>query len=140
MSMTSAEKLTMVKAILRIDDTSESALIMTYLAMAAREIIGWRYSNASPDNVPDVVPDEYEMTQVQAVVNGYTQSGIEGQVLSIENGIHRHFEYSDMISYIRAHVIPIAGVLRTNAASSNTVQSIESSSSATGRSDGGDTP
>ena len=112
--MTSEAKLAMVKAILRIDssDTSEDALITTYLDMAAQEILGWRYSNANPENVPETVPTEYEMTQVQAVINGYTQSGVEGQVLSIENGIHRHFNYSDMVEYIRSHVIPVAGVLR----------------------------
>ena len=112
--MTAAEKLAMVKAILRIDasDTSEDALIGTYLTMAGREIMGWRYSNANPDNVPEDVPAEYEMTQVQGVINGYTQSGIEGQILSIENGVHRHFRHSDMVEYIRANVIPVAGVLR----------------------------
>ena len=46
-----------------------------------------------------------------AVITGLTQSGIEGQVLSIENGIHRHFRYSDMVDYIRANVIPLARVL-----------------------------
>ena len=113
--MTSEAKLAMVKAILRIDssDTSEDALITTYLEMASQEILSWRYSNANPDNVPEAVPTEYEMTQVQAVINGYTQSGVEGQVLSIENGIHRHFQYADMVEYVRAHVIPIAGVLRS---------------------------
>ena len=112
--MTEAEKLAAVKAILRIDaeDVSEDALIATYLMMAKSEILGWRYSNANPATVPDDVPTEYEMTQVQAVINGYTQSGVEGQVLSIENGIHRHFNYSDMVEYVRAHVIPIAGVMR----------------------------
>lgn len=137
MSMTSTDKLAMVKAILRIDDTSEDALITTYLAMAAREIIGWRYSNANPANVPTEVPDEYEMTQVQAVVNGYTQSGIEGQVLSIENGIHRHFEYSDMLRYIRAHVIPIAGVLRETTSSATTDGAASSSG---GEGNGGEAP
>lgn len=118
--MTSEAKLAMVKAILRIDssDTSEDALITTYLDMAAQEILGWRYSNANPENAPEVVPAEYEMTQVQAVINGYTQSGVEGQVLSIENGIHRHFNYSDMVEYIRSHVIPVAGVLRNNPSAS----------------------
>ena len=115
MRMTSEAKLAMVKAILRIetDDTSEDALITTYLEAAAREILAWRYSNANPENVPEEVPEAYEMTQVQAVINGYTQSGVEGQVLSIENGVHRHFNYADMLEYVRAHVLPIAGVLRT---------------------------
>lgn len=120
--MTSEAKLAMVKAILRIDaaDNSEDALIMAYLDMAAQEIIGWRYSNANPENVPQYVPSEYEVTQVQAVINGYTQSGVEGQVLSIENGIHRHFNYSDMVEYIRSHVIPVAGVLRGATAAAET--------------------
>lgn len=115
MSMTPEAKLAMVKAILRIEDadTSEDSLISTYIDMAAQEILGWRYSYANPENVPDTVPTEYEMTQVQAVINGYTQSGVEGQVLSIENGIHRHFQYSDMVEYIRSHVVHIAGVPRT---------------------------
>ena len=112
MEMTIAEKLAMVKAILRIDDDTEDALITTYLTMASREILAWRYSNANPVNVPEDVPDDYEMTQVMAVVVGYTQSGIEGQSVSVENGIHRHFEHSDMVRYIRSNVIPIAGVLR----------------------------
>lgn len=113
--MTPEAKLAMVKAILRIDDTdtSEDALITTYLNMAQQEMLAWRYSHANPDNVPENVPPEYEITQVQAVINGYTQAGVEGQVLSIENGIHRHFNYSDMVEYIRAHVIPIAGVMRS---------------------------
>lgn len=113
--MTPEAKLAMVKAILRIDDTdtSEDALITTYLDMAQQEMLAWRYSHANPDNVPETVPTEYEITQVQAVINGYTQAGVEGQVLSIENGIHRHFNYSDMVEYLRAHVIPIAGVMRS---------------------------
>ena len=113
--MTPEAKLAMVKAILRIDDTdtSEDALITTYLDMAQQEMLSWRYSHANPDNVPETVPPEYEITQVQAVINGYTQAGVEGQVLSIENGIHRHFNYSDMVEYVRAHVIPIAGVMRS---------------------------
>lgn len=130
MSMTVDEKAAMVKAILRIDDDSEDALISTYLNFASREILGWRYSNANPENVPAEVPDEYEMAQIQSVINGYTQSGVEGQILSIENGIHRHFEYTDMVRYIRNNVIPIAGVLRTK-------KSADDSSDDTGGDTGG---
>lgn len=108
MSMSSAEKLDMVKTILRIDDNSEDALLDTYLTMAAKELLSWRYSHAAV--IPHVVPDEYEMTQIQAVVNGYTQSGTEGQVLSVENGIHRHFKHSDMVDYIRNSVVPFVRV------------------------------
>ena len=134
MAMTLAEKLAMVKAILRIDDNTEDALITTYLTMASREILAWRYSNADPSNVPEDVPDDYEMTQVMAVVVGYTQSGIEGQSVSVENGIHRHFEHSDMVRYIRSNVIPIAGVLRKTV----TVEPNASDEPAVPDSEGGD--
>lgn len=107
--MTNSEKLAMVKSLLRISDTSMDNLLTTYLNAAKSEILGWRYSYDS-DNAPSEVPAEYEMTQVQAVVNGFTQSGNEGQSVSIENGIHRHFSYADMVRYIRANVIAIARV------------------------------
>ena len=106
--MTLSEKLAMVKSLLRIGDTSMDDLLSTYLDAAKREILGWRYSYAA--ETPDEVPTEYEMTQVQAVVNGFTQSGSEGQSVSVENGIHRHFVYADMVRYIRANVIAIARV------------------------------
>ena len=62
-----------------------------------------------PD-APDDVPPAYEMTQVYAVVNGFTQRGLEGQSVSIENGIHRHFDFTDMTRYIRQNVIAYAKV------------------------------
>ena len=148
--MTPEAKLAMVKAILRIDDTdtSEDALITTYLDMAQQEMLSWRYSHANQDNVPETVPPEYEITQVQAVINGYTQADVEGQVLSIENGIHRHFNYSDMVEYVRAHVIPIAGVLRKTSgtcpcgcaenADAETTPSVNSADSSLGEGANGD--
>lgn len=110
MSMPVSEKLNMVKSILRIADNSEDDLITTYLNMAKKEILGWRYSHAS--DAPNDVPDEYEMTQVQAVINGYTQSGNEGQSHHSENGTQMTFDFSDMVNYIRKSVIPIARVIR----------------------------
>ena len=105
--MTANEKLDMVKTMMGSDAPSD-AEITTYLNAAKSEILSWRYSYAA--SMPDEVPAEYEMTQVQAVINGFTQRGNEGQNVSIENGIHRHFAYSDMVRYIRSNVIPIARV------------------------------
>ena len=45
------------------------------------------------------------MTQISAVVSGFTQRGVEGQSVSIENGIHRHFDFTDMVRYIRGNVM-----------------------------------
>lgn len=105
--MTAGDKLDMVRAIMG-GDAPDDETIETYLDAAKREILGWRYSYG--DNVPTDVPTEYEMTQVHAVVAGFTQRGNEGQTVSIENGIHRHFAYADMVRYIRGNVIALAKV------------------------------
>lgn len=106
--MTTEEKLAMVKTIMG-PDAPDDDTITSYLTLAKTEILQWRFSY-NPDNMPEDVETAYEITQVQAVVNGFTQRGMEGEITSIENGIHRHFQYSDMVRYIRANVIPYAKV------------------------------
>ena len=109
--MTGVEKLTMVKSILGIadSDTTEDDRITTYLTASKREILAWRYSYGSKEVTE--VSSEYEMTQVYAVVAGYSQSGAENQRQHTENGISRVFCYSDMVQYIRANVVPLCKVL-----------------------------
>lgn len=107
--MTLDEKLSMVKTILGIDDNSEDKRITVYLDASKREILSWRYSFAVES--PDEVPLEYEMTQVHAVIAGYSISGAENQVSHSENGISRSFKYDDMLAYIRSHVVPIVKVI-----------------------------
>lgn len=111
MAMTDAEKLSMVKTLMDIPegDVSQDGAIAVYLTASAREIIAWRFSYGSEQVTQ--VPDEYEMTQVMAVVVGYSQGGAEGQTAHSENGINRTFKYADMVGYIRAHVIPLCKVV-----------------------------
>lgn len=108
--MSDIEKLAMVKTMLEIPSGSAvtDGLISAYLTMAEKEIIAWRYSYTAQEVY--IVPPEYEMTQVMAVVAGYSQGGAENQTQHGENGIQRTFKYADMVSYIRAHVIPICKV------------------------------
>ena len=111
--MTDVEKISMIKTMLQIEnsDISEDALISVYVTAAAKEIMGWRYSYSSRFLEVTDVPAEYEMTQVFAVVAGYSQIGAENQTSHSENGISRSFKHEDMIAYIRSHVVPIAGVI-----------------------------
>jgi hypothetical protein len=83
----------------------------TYIAVAGNEILSWMYHlvGGVPEDVTDV-PERYDGTQIYAVVVGFTQSGAEGQAMSIENGVHRNFRYSDMLDYIHNKVLPIARV------------------------------
>ena len=106
--MTVDEKLAMVKTIMG-PDAPDDETILSYLNLAKTEILQWRYT-FNPDAMPEDVPAAYEMTQVYAVVSGFTQRGVEGQSVSIENGIHRHFDFTDMVRYIRGNVIAYAKV------------------------------
>ena len=106
--MTVDEKLATIKTILG-SDAPDDETISSYLELAKNEILQWRYSYSDAD-MPVEVPQAYEMTQIYAVVNGFTQRGVEGQSVSIENGIHRHFAFTDMVNYIRGNVVAMAKV------------------------------
>ena len=112
--MDDTAKLAMLKSLLnpKGDETlPDDAILNTYLSAASLEILAWRYSYLPVDNRPTAVPSEYEMTQICAVIAGYSISGAEGETSHSENGISRHFEFSDMVAYIRSRVIPCVGVL-----------------------------
>lgn len=98
-----------LKTILGISDTSEDVLLTTYLSLAEKEILQFKYSFAA--DVPNSIDAEDEVTQVFAVVAGYNLIGMENQTVSIENTVHRSFKYEDMVAYIRSHVIPYARVV-----------------------------
>lgn len=108
--MTSAEKLVTLKILLNDGGTLPSnETLNAYLTLAETEILQWMYSliGGVPTDVI-TVPAQYEVTQIYAVVVGYTHAGAEGQEMHIENGIHRDFMYSDMMDYIHQHVVAIA--------------------------------
>lgn len=108
--MTDAEKLSQLKALLQITDTTQDATLAVYLSIAKSEILSWLYSGKTPDDVTDV-PARYEPTQVMSVVAGYGLQGAENQTAHSENGISRTFKHEDMISYIRSHVAAYVGVV-----------------------------
>ena len=87
----------------------------TYLELSKLEILSWKYHliGGVPSTVTDV-PATDEAAQIYAVVAGYTHAGAEGEQTHIENGVHRHFIYEDMIGYIRNHVLPYARVGAVN--------------------------
>jgi hypothetical protein len=111
--MTDAEKLNSIKILL--EDGSgympTDETLTEYITLAKKEILAWMYHlvGGVPDNVTDV-PSKYEGTQIYAVIVGFTQSGAEGQGLSIENGVHRDFKYADMLDYIHNNVLPYVRV------------------------------
>lgn len=105
--MTDAEKLTMVKTLLEDGGEMPSDEKLTaYLSIAKSEILAWIYHlvGGVPMDVTEV-PTKYENTQVYAVIAGYTQAGAEAESAHVENAVHRHFRYSDMLDYIHNNVL-----------------------------------
>ena len=111
--MTNAQKLTTLKVLLEdgsgympSDDT-----LNQYITLSANEILAWMYHLLG--NVPEEVtevPAKYENVQLYSIIAGWTHAGAEGQSVSIENGVHRHFEYTDMLDYIHNNVLPYVRV------------------------------
>lgn len=111
--MTDAQKLTTIGVLL--DDgsgyTPTAETLKTYLKLSGNEILAWMYHlvGGVPEEVTEV-PEKYEGIQIYAVVAGWTHAGAEGQTVSIENGVHRHFSYTDMLDYIHNNVLPFVRV------------------------------
>lgn len=108
--MTDTEKLSQLKALLQITDTTQDATLAVYLSLARDEILSWLYSGKTPEDVTDV-PERYIPTQIMAVVAGYGLMGAENQTAHSENGISRTFKYSDMVQYIRANTFAYVQVV-----------------------------
>lgn len=111
--MTDADKLASIKKL--IADGSgyvpSDETINEYIARSKDEILQWMYHlvGGVPSDVT-AVPTKYETVQIYSVVAGWTQAGAEGEQTHIENGVHRHFRYSDMLDYIHNHVLPYVRV------------------------------
>ena len=110
--MTDAQKLATIKTLL--EDGGEmpsDEKLNTYITLSGNEILAWKYHlvGGVPDDVTEV-PSLDEGAQIYAVVAGYTHAGSEGESVHVENNVHRHFMYEDMIGYIRNHVLPYVRV------------------------------
>ena len=110
--MTNAQKLARLKILLSDGGEVPSDETLTeYITVAGEEILAWKYHliGGVPADVTEV-PLIDEPTQIYAVIAGYTHAGAEGQSTHIENGVHRHYMYEDMIGYIHNHVLPYVRV------------------------------
>lgn len=111
--MTDEEKLAIIKTLL--EDGSgympSDETLSAYIALSKSEILAWMYHlvGGVPEDVTEV-PTKYETVQIYSVIAGWTHAGAEGQSVSIENGVHRHFEYVDMLDYIHNNVLPFVRV------------------------------
>lgn len=110
--MTDAEKLTILQTLMEDGgDVPSNDKLNAYLSVSANEILEWIYHlvGGVPNDVTEV-PSKYNMTQIYAVIAGYTQAGAEGESLHVEGNTHRDFRYADMLDYIHNHILPYVRV------------------------------
>lgn len=111
--MSDSDKLTSIKVLL--EDGSgympTDATLTEYINLSKSEILAWMYHlvGGVPEDVTEV-PAKYETVQIYSVIAGWTHAGAEGQTVSVENGVHRHFSYVDMLDYIHNNVLPYVRV------------------------------
>lgn len=92
--MTNAEKIKNVQARVGNDKLATDDLIAIYLDDAKDAILKQRYPFGVPASVTDV-PEKYEVIQCKLAQRYFLRQSIEGQSVSIENGIHKHFATVD---------------------------------------------
>lgn len=106
--MTDADKLNILRSR---DNYEEKEDELSYALLAAKYAI---LTRAYPftkdfDNLP--FPPKYDMLQIDIANVLLRKSGIEGQTIHIENGIHRHFETSGIPETLLSQIVPQVGVI-----------------------------
>ena len=108
--MDDATKLSYLKTILGVTDTSQDAEFTVYLSLTGQEILAWKYGLAGGIPEGATVSSTDEVTQIMACAAGYGHKGAPDQVTHSENGIARTWKHADMVAYVRTHVTIIAGI------------------------------
>lgn len=104
--MTQAEKIALVKTIVD-DSRATDADITTYLLFAKEAMMARLYPFGRGTQTD--IPEEYEVLQCRIAANQYLKRGAEGEIVHIENGVHRHY-HSTNDEELLAQLTPNAGI------------------------------
>ena len=102
--MTKEEMIAKVKTM---TDETDDTIISTYLDSAGQKIINKAYPF-----VQDVteVPARYQLLQCDIAAYLVNKQGAEGEMIHVENGIHRHYQNADVPEDLLKTVIPFCGL------------------------------
>ncbi len=92
--MTKVDKIKNVQTRVNGDKKATEELIAIFLDDAKDAILKQRYPFGVPEGVTEV-PEKYETIQCKLAARYFLRQGIDGQIVAIENGIHKHFESPD---------------------------------------------
>lgn len=103
------DKLSTLKVLLGVTDTSEDQLLLTFLSLAEEKILERLY----PYNVEkNELPQRYNGKQLEIAVYLYNKQGAEGQTAHSENGISRTYESADVPESMLRGIAPFVGGIK----------------------------
>lgn len=104
--MTKNEQIKILRGM--VDGNDDNDTYAAYLTLAGDAIL----AKAFPfDNTKKVVPERYEMKQVEIAAYLMNKRGAEGQLSHSENGISRSYESGDIPDSMLKSVTPYCGVV-----------------------------
>jgi len=106
--MTSEQMIAMVQTMTTETDTT---LISNYLNIAGQKIINKAYPFTS---AVTEVPAKYQMVQCEIAAYLVNKRGAEGEMIHVENGIHRHYQNADVPDDLFRTIIPFCGIPMEN--------------------------
>ena len=94
--MTNEQKITRVQVLLNNDPMATPAVITEYLSIANQDILNALYSviGKVPTGVT-VAPTIYDGLQCELAARYFARRGGLGEIVHVENGIHRHWDTPD---------------------------------------------
>lgn len=107
--MTSAQKTERVLLLIGNDPDATEELIEVYLDDAKDAIMHRAYPFGTPEDAYEV-PEKYHALQCKLALRYYLRRGGEGQNISIENGVHRHYDSVNDEDLLRT-ITPYAQVI-----------------------------
>ena len=104
--MTNAEKIEKVKVLISPDAASDE-LLLYLLEQSEGIILNRRYPFGAPEGAS--LSPLHEQIQIRIAVELFSKMGAEGQVMHIENGVHRTWEAGDVSPSLLRQIIPVCG-------------------------------
>lgn len=104
--MTQEEMIALVQQICD-DNRATDELVSVYLQLAADRILNRLYPFGR--GTKEFVPEEHQRLQCELAARMYLKRGGEGEIVHIENGVHRHY-HSVTEEDLLGQLVPNCGV------------------------------
>lgn len=104
--MTNEVKIEKLKVLIS-PDTASDELLSYLLEQSEGIILNRRYPFGAPEGA--TLSPLHEQIQIRIAVELFSKMGAEGQIMHIENGVHRTWEAGDVSPSLLRQIIPVCG-------------------------------